>query len=261
MSQFTQITGTELKSLIEETCARLSELDIIYRRSTRLVLRRPWVDGKSVIVKLWARPDLPGTIRRYLRISAPCYEWRSLKRVQALGIPVPEPIGFGNIGRNPTGYNEALVMEDLGPTQHAADRLVDLIAAGNEQAVHTLEEAVLRMTVLMVRARIIDYDHSMVNIVVDAAGDPYRLDLEQARKVPAVFLYRGRYVRMLGQLIGSYVFAVQPDIARAERFAGRIFEELRPTRSMIGDIQRHVDDMMHTQFQYNGMRTTVALPV
>ena len=261
MNQFKQITDNEFRSFVEETCARLDELDIIYQRSTRLVLRRPWVDGKSVIVKLWSRPDLPGTIRRQLRISAPWYEWRSLNRIQALGIPVPEPIALGTIGRNPTGYNEALVMEDLGWTQHAADHLVDLIAAKNEPAIKALEDAVVDMTVSLVQNRIIDYDHSMVNIVVNAAGEPYRLDLEHALKVPARFMFQERYVRMLGQLIGSYVFAVQPETNRAERFAGRIFDELCPSRAQIAKIQEHVDDMMNTQFRDKGMRTTVALPV
>jgi hypothetical protein len=194
-----------------------------------------------------------------LRISAPCYEWRSLKRIQSLGISVPQPVAFGNIGTNPTGYNEALVMEDLGPTQHAADRLVDLIARNDEPAIEALEEAVIKMTVLMVKARVIDFDHSMVNIVVDEAGSAFRLDLEHARQVPAIFIYRKRYVRMLGQLIGSYVFAVQPDTIRAERFARRIFAELRPSQSLVRDVQMHVDIMMHRQFLQNGMQTAVTL--
>lgn len=235
-----------VKEIIKDTLDRLDEMDVISKRGVRLVVRRPWIDGSPAVVKLWARGGLKGAARRTLGLTSAHYEWRNLKRMEALNIPAPRSIAYCNAPPNRHGFTEAMAMEDLGDCELAQAYLKKCIRRGDEEAVERFEAELIRMTGILVRARIIDFDHSMVNIVVKTS-DPIRLDLEKARYVPWVALRQGLYARMIGQMLGTYVFAVQPDTDRADRFAQALLAELKPSPSVITRAQAHVDGMLERQ--------------
>ena len=247
------------RALIADTCRRLDEIEVVSKRSFRLVVRRTAPDGTPVIVKLWARPGWRGTLRRLLGQTAARYEFRNLRMMERLGVPAPRAFAYGRAAPNDQSYTDAMVMEDLGEIETAGIYLKGRIAAGDEAAVAEFEDEVIRMTGILARARIIDFDHSMVNIVVKE-GRPLRLDLEKARRVPWIGLRPNLYGEMIGQLLATYVFAVQPDVARAERFAKKLFAEIRPAPSILRRAQAHVDKQMKRQKEGRGIDMSLTLP-
>ena len=246
-------------ALIADTCRNLDEMDIISKRSFRLVVRRESPDGTPVIVKLWARPGWKGAARRLLGQTAARYEFRNLKMMERLGVPAPRAYGYGRAAPNAQGYTDAMVMEDLGQIELAGIYLKGRVQAGDEAAVQHFEDEVIRMTGILTRARVIDFDHSMVNIVVKDR-DPIRLDLEKARRVPWVGLRPKRYGEMIGQLLATYVFAVQPDMARAGHFAEKLFAEIKPAPGIVKLAQAHVDKQLKRQKDGSGIDMALALP-
>lgn len=246
--------------LISDTCLHLDTMEVVSKRDFRLVVRRPAADGTSVIVKLWARPGIKGALRWLLGQTAARYEYRNLQLMARLGVPAPIAFAHGRAPINPGGYTDAIVMQDLGDCETAGQYLKRNIAAGDEAAVERFEAELIRMTGILTRARIIDFDHSMVNIVV-RDDLPVRLDLEKARRVPWIGLRRGLYARMIGQLLGTYVFSVQPDTARAERFARNLFAEIGPSSTVIAGAQSHLDAMLDLQKSRFGIDIALRLPV
>ncbi len=245
--------------LIADTCLRLDEMDVVSKRGFRLVVRRTAEDGTPIIVKFWARPGPKGLGRRLLGQSAARYEFRNLRMMEELGVAAPKAYGYGKAPKNLAGYTDAVVMEDLGECETAGSYLKGLIRAGDEAAVTRFEDDLIRMTVILARAQIIDFDHSMVNIVVKDA-DPIRLDLEKARRVPWIGLRSGLYARMIGQLLGTFVFAVQPDTDRAARFAERLFADLAPSPSIVAGAQTHLDFLLKRQKDDKNIDMILKLP-
>ena len=48
-------------------------------------------------------------------------EWRVLRRLATLGIPAPQPVAFGQAGRNPAHRRSALVMTEVAPALSLED--------------------------------------------------------------------------------------------------------------------------------------------
>lgn len=247
------------RAVIADTCQRLGEMEVVSKRSFRLVIRRTAPDGTPVIVKLWARPGWKGAVRRILGQTAARYEFRNLRMMERLGVPAPRAFAYGRAAPNAEGYTDAMVMEDLGQIELAGVHLKGRVKAGDEAAVTHFEDEVIRMTGILARARVIDFDHSMVNIVVKDR-DPIRLDLEKARRVPWVGLRPRLYGEMIGQLLATYVFAVQPDMDRAARFAEKLFAEIRPAPRIVRLAQAHVDKQLKRQKDGKGIDMALALP-
>lgn len=252
-------TPEDARRLIAETCRDLDAAEVVSKRDFRLVVRARTTRGAPVIVKLWARPGPRGALRRILGQTAARYEFRNLRLMERLGVSAPLALVHGRAAPNAGGYTDAMAMEDLGDCETATQYLKRMIAAGDEAAVTRFEDEVIAMTGRLARGRVIDFDHSMVNIVV-RDGSPVRLDLEKARRLPWIGLRRGLYARMIGQLLGTYVFAVQPDTDRAARFASRLFDEIRPSPAVAAGAQAHLDAMLRRQKDGIGMDVSLRLP-
>ena len=86
------------------------------------------------------------------------------------------------------------------------------------------------MTRGIVDADIVDPDHSVNNIVVDGRQQLFRVDLEMAGRRRRGTFFSTRYAMMLGHLIESYTYAVQPHVELSLAFCDRLARELRPSR-------------------------------
>jgi hypothetical protein len=225
-----------------------------------MVIRLPGPDGRSLIVKLWDRPDIKGTIRRALHISSAMYEWRSLRMLHRAGIKVPTPVAFMNLPRQARQFTEALVMEDLGECRGAVDYLKSLVAAGDEQAIDAFEAQVIDTTAAMIRLGVFDADHGLANFVVTPADDVFRLDMEHARRLRMPFGRTNRQGRMLGLLLTSHVFAVQPDISRTLDFADRLFAAVHPSRAVRISSQKWLSRWLNLQRDSSGIDVSMQLP-
>jgi Lipopolysaccharide kinase (Kdo/WaaP) family len=195
-----------------------------------------------------------------LRISAPDYEFRNLRRLARKGIRVPQPYGLCRISGKGKQFTEALFLEDLGETTSATEHIKRLISDGQENIVQAFEDQLIEMTRTMVSAGIVDTDLLLVNIVVPKTGEPVRLDLELARLVFFPRLFWRRYARMIGQLIGSHAFAVQPEVSRTTDFASRLARRMHPPIRVLRHAARHVRAMMADQARDAHIHTRVELP-
>jgi hypothetical protein len=153
-----------------------------------------------------------------------------------------------------------LFLEDLGKTISATEFVKHLIRDTHEDRVREFEVQLIKMTCAMVGAGIVDPDHGLINTVVPESGEPVRLDLEMARGSWHSALRRQAYGRMIGHLVSTYAFAVQPDTSRATAFALRLAERLRPAPRVLRDAARYVNAMMDEQLRSANIDTRLDLP-
>jgi hypothetical protein len=226
--------------------------------SDALTLRLHLPADDSVIVKLWQRPGARGVLRRLTRTDPASREHHALERLHRSGIPVPLPLGISRIEIDGLPFTDAFFLQDLGPCQTALHHLQLLIRAGHERAVAGFLDEVVELTAAVVEARVIDTDHHLNNMVVTAEGRLVRLDTELARAYrspPA-----GPYGEMLGRLVGSLVFAVQPEVERAIGFAESLTRRLEPGDAVLRAASAQVERMLAGQRRHRGLDTQVALP-
>ena len=87
-----------------------------------------------------------------------------------------------------------------------------------------------------------------------------RLDFEMARWVRIMRLSSKAYSRMFGRLIGTYVFAVQPEVELARNFALRLADSLDIPLGAWAATSRVVSRMMDAQRNSTGIDTCLELP-
>lgn len=201
--------------------------DVLRRRPDVLTARATVEDDHSVIVKLWNRPTLRGALRRLTRTNTGYREWRALNILRAARVRVPRPLAYVRLTDPRCTHTEALVSEDLGRAGRTIDRVKTCIAAGDHDALAAIENELISLTADVLRAGIVDPDHRLENFIFARDGRLARIDLEHGVSICTPWGAL-RYGTMLGTLIGSYVFAVQPHIYLADAFARRLAERMAP---------------------------------
>lgn len=255
-NQITPLARAEMKRCLHTLRESFDDANVIYQRENRIVIRWPRTEtGDSIIIKMWSRPDLSGSLRRLLGIAACNHEWRNLVRMSDFCIVVPRPLGFFRVVPSIAGYTDALFMEDLGGCESATEHLKGLIRAGKEQEALGFENVQIEMTAKMLEAGMLDVDHGMHNMVVQLSGRPVKLDVELGRRVIWPNLFPAMYAQMLGRMIGMHAFAVQPDVSRTTRFAERLAERLTPPPRVLERAGIHAREMMRKQLQETGIDT------
>lgn len=260
-SSIALLTRAQMDRCLDALRGSFGDANVINQRENRIVIRWRWAEtGDSIIIKMWSRPDLIGSLRRLLRVAACNHEWRNLVRMSDFGIAVPRPLGFCRVAPSIAGYTDVLFMEDLGKCKSATEHLKQLIQAGQEQQALSFENVQIEMTAQMLEAGMLDVDHGMHNIVVQPSGRPVKLDVELGRQVIWPRLFPAMYGRMLGRMIGMHAFAVQPDVGRMTRFAERLCERLKPSPRILKRAGIHAREMMQKQLQKTGIDTRLILP-
>ncbi len=112
----------------------------------------------------------------------------------------------------------------------------------------------------MIENGVLDPDHSLMNFVVTPGSHVVRLDLELARCVRWVNVRPALEALMLGRLIATHAFVVQPDVERTTRFAGRLVGAVTPLRSALPRITREIGRLLEKQRRDEGIDTRVCLP-
>lgn len=210
-----------------------------------------------VVVKLWNRPGPRGQLRRWAGSNPAGNEWRALVLLAAAGIPVPEPLAHLPHLPTPARHSEGLITADLGVCGDVTARLKCLIARQDGPGEERLTAEIIRVTTVMVRLGLLDTDHRLPNFVLTPEGTPVRLDFELLVRRPWPRLWWHSYGLMLGTLLGSYVFAVQPDRDRALAFAARLRRSLEPPRPVLRRAGRRVAAMLTRQQLEIGLAPTL----
>lgn len=259
-SSLRPFTTAEMRSILLRLGEHPESVEEVYRRRNRIVLRWSANDRGSIIIKMWSRPGVRGSIRRRTRTGSCDFEYANLARLHRAGVPVPKPLGMCQVPPNTCPYSDAVFMEDLGDCRPATDHLKRLIRENDEQAVARFEDEVIEITRRIINAGMVDTDHGMVNTVVTEFGHPIRLDTEMARRVLWPAFSSGRYGRMVGWLLGTYAFAVQPDSERVIRFANRLTNRLRLSPRVVRRASRQLQQMLANQRCKRGIDTHVDWP-
>ena len=255
------LTPPQMRECLEALRIRFDDVEVINQRQNRIVIRwRQTPVGEPIIIKMWARPDLKGRLRRFFGMAACNYEWRNLLRMSRFGVSVPRPLGFCRVLPSIAGYTDVLFMEDLGGCESASDHLKQLVQAGKTEQALRFENVLIDITEQIVKAGMLDMDHGMNNIVVTSSGRTVKLDMELARRVSWPSLFTSMYGRMLGRLIGLHAFSVQPDIERNRRFSERLCNRLEPPPAALKKAGRYVRELMEQQRKEIGINTQVAFP-
>lgn len=219
--------------------------------------RRP--DGTSVIVKLWNRRGLWGTYRRVSRTNTGWREYEALRLLRKAGLELPEPHAYLRLRGVGVRHTEALVEEDLGACTDVTEHLKQLRKAGASAAWRYIENEIIRTTRAMLDAGLVDTDHRLPNFVVQPDGRIVRLDFEMCRRVRASRRETNDLGIMLGTLLGSYAFALQPEVAPLRDFAVRLAAAVDAPPAALAVAKRRVAEMLERQRRESGIDTEVDL--
>ena len=173
---------------------------------------------------------------------------------------VPEVYGIYHMRNADARHTECLVQQDLGVCLDATEVLKQYILNGDEKAVETFDAVILSSTCIMVESGLLDVDHRLPNFVIPPDGQPVRLDFELAQRVRFLRLHSRQYGMMLGTLLGSYAFAVQPDQKRLECFAKKLIAALKPPKGVLIITSERVKDMLERQKKEIGIDTVFTPP-
>jgi hypothetical protein len=217
------------------------------RSSDCRVLRVQISDTETVILKIWNRPGLPGVLRRMTRTLPFHKEQKGIELLQQSGVRVPARLGHERIQERGLPFTDALFLEDLGVCTNAVEHVKRLRREGREEELQRFVGECIDMTRKIVEAGILDLDHHFMNIVATPSGHAARLDLEIARqswgRLPSA-----PYGEMLGRLIGTFSYAVQPDGPdRVIAFSRALAEALDPPSAVLRaatiqfDIMRRIE--------------------
>lgn len=230
------------------------------KRADGLTARVMIAPEKTAVLKLWDRRGIGARVRAATRTGPGLREWRSLRRLSRLGIRAPRPLYTCLLPRGGMGFTDAIFIEDLGDCANAQDRLKCLLGSGSEEGAYELEESLIAITATMVHGRLLDPDHRIINFLTTSDGSAVRVDMELARTVIHPALHPRVYGLMIGTLVSSHCFAVQPDVVRARSFALRLAKALAPSGGVLRIAKTEVDRVLDAQREGRGIDTRLELP-
>jgi hypothetical protein len=257
----TPATPPELAALALEVSTRRARMTLLRERGSDVLIARVTAPGgRAVIVKLWNRRGLRGGLRRISGTTIARREWDALSRLRKDNLGVPEPMACFTLRHRDARHTEVLVEEDLGPCRDATEEYKAMLREGRTSDAAAFEEELLRGTEVMLARGLLDTDHRLPNFVVRPDGRPVRLDFELARTVRNPHRHPDQLGGMIGALLGSYLFAVQPDVSRARAFAVSLQERLQLAPAVLEVIRARVEAMTARQKKEIGMDTRMDWP-
>jgi hypothetical protein len=187
-------------------------------------------------------------------------EQRGIELLRRSGIRVPALLGHERIQGMGLPFTDALFLEDLGPCTMAVKHVKKLIRERREEELQRFVGECIDMTRRIVAAGILDLDHHFMNIVATPSGRAARLDLEIAERQARGRLPSAPYGEMLGRLIGTFSYAVQPDGPdRVIAFSRALAEALDPPAAVLRAATIQFDTMRRIERE-KGFDMMLALP-
>lgn len=254
----TRSDWTELACAV--SLGTLPGMEILRERGTDVrIARVPCPETGTAIVKCWNRPTWRGTLRRLSRSNIGYREAEALRRLQTAPQAAPAPYAYLHFPRRGAAHTEALISSDLGPCADSTEAFKHLLQH-DPPAADAFEATLIQTTAAMVRQGLLDPDHRLPNFVVTPENHLVRIDFELCIPVRSVAAHPRLLGDMLGVLIGSHAFAVQPRVDRTAAFARRLADTLHPAPSAWDRANRKVQAMLDRQRQQSGIDTQLTLP-
>jgi O-antigen/teichoic acid export membrane protein len=249
----------ELGEFVERISSGKQPVEVLKeRRGDVLVVRSSGPDGKDLVVKLWNRRGPRGWLRRVTRTSSAWREYVALLRLRNKA-SVPEVLGYFRLRHWRAAYTEAVVLEDFGRCGDLTEHVKRLRRQGGDAALAWIEEELIKSTQTLVESNIVDVDHRLPNFLVRPCGVIARVDFEMAHRVRNRGADPAELGGMLGTLIGSYAFALQPDTAPVGVFAESLARVSKACPQARRFARLQIDKMLCRQHREAGIRTAVAL--
>ncbi len=242
------------------SCGKIPYDVLKERKGDVLISRARTADGASVIVKLWNRPGLWGTFRRVSKTNTGWREYETLRLLRDAGLGLPAPLAYMRLRDPAARHTESLIEEDLGLCSDVTEYLKMLRANKGDAALRPVEDEVISATRAMVEAGFIDTDHRLPNFVVRPDGRVVRLDFEMARRVKDPRGETKDFGVMLGTLLGSYAFMLQPAVGPLTDFAKRLAESVTASPAVLAVAKQRVEEMLERQRREASIDTKVEMP-
>ena len=252
-TRFRDLTAGELAAAVARAHAGDPAFDVLRSKRFPSLTARWRVEDDSAIVKIWAAEGLKARLARAAYLSGAAREWRHLIALRALGLRVPAVLGFCRTLRF-----EVLVLEDLGVCERVGEYLGRLVTENENEEIGRIENELVDATAIMVRAGILDTDHSVLNFVVAPDRSIYRLDLECSRRRGSLFRDH-LLAEMLGRLVSTFAFAVAPQLDRVSRLADSFAKLLEVRSGVLNKARLVVDRHMELQQRECGVRMELSL--
>lgn len=249
------ITTESAFQAASEVSRGIGRWDVLRKRVDVLTVRR-WVgDDHSIIVKLWNRPGLKGWLRRTSRTAPVVREAAALRRLEGSDSPVPKLLGRFRLDQPRHSHTDGLVIEDLHPCELGFNVLKACAAEGVDHRVQEMNQKITDLTEHLLASSILDTDHRLTNMVVTSEGRWYRIDFEHARFVRRTERHPQWLGEMLGRLLATHIFAVQPELTYVDDFAHRIAPLVNSSPRVRNCVEAIVVQMLETQRQTMGVDT------
>ena len=238
-----------------------AEAHLLRDKDGRVVYRASAGPARTVIVKLLPVPPFPRRLRQAVRVRRMAREARLIDLLVAHEVRVPRMLGYATLPPQSCGPAYAKVVEDLGPGEDGMAYAQRCIHDADAARLLDFEQQVIDLTARMIELAVFDTDHGIVNFHVTADGRAYRLDLDDARQAVVPALATRLYARMVGRLVATYAFTVQPDIARANDFNQRLSQRLHFAPRVHRKAQAYIRRQLEEQRRRCGIDTRVDLPM
>ncbi len=256
-----EFDAEKVRNLVRSLLAGdLPSRDLKRRDGDCLVTRVFLDDDHSVIAKLWNRPGLRGALRRWSGTDPLQKEIRPLQYLGSAGLSVPDALGSARLRDPDVPFTLALILEDLGDCQSATEHVKRLISDEREAELDTFLDDVLKLTRAMLDLGVVDIDHSFLNLVATPSGDVARLDFELAEKQHWREISDEKLGKMVGWMLGTYMYAVQPEVERVHDLGRRAAEVLDLNQKARRHARAKLHEVMAYQLRTSGIDTKVELP-
>lgn len=213
----------------------------------------------DLILKIWTRRGWRHVVRDVAGTNECVREWQALQILYGLHVSVPSPLWRWR-GRTFDGrIVEAMACQDLGSCERVGDVMAQVLADGDNVTASAIEDAMAEITTQMIRAGLLDIDHSATNFVRNAGGTVFRIDLEFARRVDQPRTAPRRVASMLARLLGTYTFAVQPHHDRVQSLASRLQRNLDLSPRVQELVAARLERMFERQRIESGIETDLDL--
>jgi len=242
-----QFSPADVRSLATRFSNGDENIENIHAKDGKVVCRAGISEGQTVVLKMWSTKGFRTALRQITHTGSVYRELRILNHLHRNHIRVPSVLGYSRLSRRVSPYWYGIVLEDLGVVQTAMDHLSRLRREEKSNASRIFENLVIEQAATVIDARVINPDYSLRNIVVTSEEKPILLDFEIASKVLFPGLASKRYGRMIGRLITTYIFTVQPDTDAAVCFAKRLIKRLNPPHAVRQQARQFVQEKMEQQ--------------
>ena len=216
-------------------------------------------NGKTVIIKYFKHTGIAGLARRMLWAHSAYREWIGLKLMFKQGALVPEPLAYFSLKGNTAKHTHAVITSDLGQTVRGSDHLARLLRENDEQGLQQMNADMINATAALIKANLLDGDHTLTNFSIPDDGRAYRLDFECSRHIHNLIRHTEWYAETLGRLIATYAFNSYEFGDQATIFAEQLIERVKPTKKVLGVTKQRVEQMMAVHNKSTGDNARINL--